>query len=279
MATGHDAEMVRDIFGYLLAMALRKYGIELHAGIQMGNHHHLDITDVHGVRPFFKAYFHGLVGRAFNMLRGRSGNFWDSRGSCDTERDNDEESSGDLIYTDTNAVSAGLVKWPELWPGFTTAGWAFGETRSFRRPELSFFDTDETEWPDVATITRVRPPSLQHLCDADATQQLQDAVRLRCHRVQDRMRRENRRFKQHLKLSRERWWRRPNSREELFTVTPRVATRCRWRRLALLQRNRSWEAQYAAAALAFARGERDAPYPTGTWLMRVRYDVSIAPLN
>ncbi len=29
----------------------------------------------------------------------------------------------------------GLVKWAELWPGFTSAGWAFGETRTFKRPK------------------------------------------------------------------------------------------------------------------------------------------------
>jgi hypothetical protein len=277
MAVGQDAETIREVFGYLLAMALKKYGVELHAGIQMGNHHHLDITDVHGLRPLFKVYFHALVGRVINSVRGRTGDFWDSRGSCDTERDNDEDSLGDLIYNDINAVSAGLVKWPEQWPGFTTAGWAFGETRAFPRPNLPFFDTVETDWPESAYITRTRPPCLRSLSDTEATALLEERVRLKCIEVQEEMRRKNRRFKQLSKLGREKWWKAPTSPEDRFRVTPKVASSCKWRRLALLQRNAEWEELYAAADAAFARGDRGARYPHGTWLMRVRYGVAIAP--
>lgn len=276
LATGTDAELIRELYGYLLGLALLKYGLLFHGGNQMGNHHHLDLTDVEGERPHFKAYFHGFLARALNSLRGRTGDFWESGGSCDTVRDNDEESVTDLVYTDTNAVSAGLVRWPEQWPGFHSAGWAFGETRTFERPKIAWFDLVDADWPDEVTITRTRPPCLAAMSDEEATTFLADRTRQRCVEKQYDMKKQHRRFKGPDKLRREKWWRRPGTTTKDFTVKPKVAVRCKYRRLAMIQRNREWEAQYLEADEAFARGNRDVVYPYGTWLQKVRYEVNVA---
>ncbi|MCR9159378.1 MAG: hypothetical protein ACE37F_08325 [Nannocystaceae bacterium] len=276
LATGTEPELIRELYGYLLGLALRKYGLLFHGGNQMGNHHHLDLTDVRGQRPLFKAYFHGFLARALNSLRGRTGNFWESGGSCDTVRDNDEEYLADLVYTDTNPVSAGLVRWPERWPGFHSADWAFGETRTFRRPSMTWFDLVEGEWPDEVSITRTRPPCLSSMSDAEATALLRDRTRQRCVEKQHEMKVQHRRFKGVDKLARERWWRRPGSNTEDFTVKPKVAVRCKYRRRAMIQRNKTWEAEYLEADEAFAAGDRDVVYPYGTWLQRFRYAVNVA---
>ena len=276
LATGEDPELIRELYGYLLGLALSKYGLLFHGGNQMGNHHHLDLTDVEGQRPLFKAYFHGFLARALNSLRGRTGDFWESGGSCDTVRDNDEESVADLVYTDTNPVSAGLVRWPDRWPGFHSAGWRFGETRTFSRPKISWFDTVDGDWPDEVSITRVRPPCLAKMSDAEATAFLADRTRQRCVEKQHEMKQQRRRFKGTDKLRRERWWRRPGSSREDFTVKPKIAVRTKYRRLAMIQRNKAWEAEYLEADEAFARGNRDAVYPYGTWLQKQRYEVNVA---
>lgn len=276
LATGADPELIRELYGFLLGLALSKYGLLFHGGKQMGNHHHLDLTDVEGQRPHFKAYFHGFLARALNSLRGRTGDFWESGGSCDTVRDNDEESIADLVYTDTNAVSAGLVRWPEQWPGFHSAGWAFGETRTFHRPQIAWFDLVDGDWPDEVTITRTRPPCLSKMSDKEATAFLKDRTRQRCVKKQHEMQKQHRRFKGSDKLRREKWWRRPGSAKDDFKVKPKVAVRCKYRRLAMIQRNREWEAQYLEADEAFARGNRDVVYPYGTWLQKVRYEVNVA---
>jgi hypothetical protein len=277
LATGEEPELIRELYGYLLGLALLKYGLLFHGGIQMGNHQHLDLTDVKARRPHFKAYFHGFLARALNSIRGRTGDFWESGGSCDTIRDNDEESVMDLVYTDTNAVSAGLVKWPHLWEGFHSAGWAFGETRTYHRPKISWFDTVEGDWPDTVTITRTRPPCLAHLTDEEATEFLEERTLRRCVDQHHKMKVQRRRFKQPTKLAREKWWKRPRSSTNDFGVKPRIAVRCKYRRLAMIQRNLEWEAQYAEADEAFARGNRDVEYPYGTWLQQVRYRVNVAP--
>jgi hypothetical protein len=277
LATGKTPKLIRELYGYLLGVALRKYGLLFHGGIQMGNHHHLDLTDVRAKRPRFKAFFHSFLARSLNSLRGRTGDFWESGGSCDTVRDNDEESIEDLVYTDTNAVSAGLVKWPHLWEGFHSGGWAFGETRTFQRPKITWFDLVGGSWPDEVAITRTRPPCLSHLSDPAATALLKERTLVRCEDKQREMQKKRRRFKQPTKLARERWWKRPSGSSTDFTVKPKVAVRCEYRRRAMLQRNREWEAKYAAADEAFANGKRDVEYPYGTWLQRVRYKVNVAP--
>ncbi len=276
MATGADPELIRELFGFLIGKAAKKYKVQFHAGSQLFDHYHLDVTDVQGVLPLFKAYLHSLIARAINSIRGRTGDFWNRRGSCDTVRDNDEAAIGDLVYTDANAVKHGLVKWAELWPGFTSAGWAFGETRTFKRPNIAFFDQDGGHWPNEVKLTRVKPPCLRDYSDADATQLLRNLVRMRSLEKQGEMKAENRRFKQPLKLAKVKWWKSANSEEKNFTVAPKVATSCQWRRLAMLQRDREWERQYAEADEAFARGKRDVEYPTGTWLMSFRYRVNVA---
>ena len=277
LATGMEPEMIRQIFAYVLGRALAKYGVLLHAAIQMGNHYHLDITDVRGVLPHFKAYFNGMLSRALNCHRGRCGDFWDHKGSCDTVRDNDEDSIGDLVYTEANAVDAGLVKWPERWPGFHTSGWAFGESREFKRPPCSFF-RNEKKWPKTVSILRVIPPCLAGHTDGEATTLLSDAVRARCLEKQEAMKEENRRFKGVKKLAKDKWWRVPgsSSKDDWYGVRPKVAVRSQWRRLAALQRNAVWEAAYAAADEAFKKGEREVEFPYGTWLVRQRHCVKVA---
>jgi len=275
LATGLEPEVVRQIFGYLLGRALDLYGVLLHAAVQMGNHHHLDITDVRGVLPNFKGFLHGMLARAFNCYRGRTGDFWERAGSCDTVRDNDEEAIGDLVYTDANPVSAGLVKWAEIWPGLTTAGWAFGDECTFERPTLPFFTDENEAWPPNVTIVRSRPPCLRDLSDEEATELLEDAVRRRCVEKQAEMRESKRRFRGAQKLAKERWWRRPKHPKPRYGVRPQVAVRCKWRRLAALQRKRSWEAEYAAADEAFKNGNRDVEFPHGTWLVRQRHGVRV----
>lgn len=276
MATGNQPELIREIFGYLLGRAADKYGVRVHACTQLSDHMHLDITDVRGVLPSFKGFLHSLIARAINQVRGRGGDFWERAGSCDTVRDNDEQAIRDLVYTDTNAVKHGLVKWPELWPGFTTAGWAFGETRVFARPKIALFDVESGHWPDQVSLTRAKPPCLSGHTDAEATQLLRDRVRMYALAKQAEMKQQKRRFKQPLKLAKVKWWKSAISDEKRFAVAPKVASSCRWRRLEMLQRDREWERQYAEAYEELQQGNRAAVFPHGTWLMRVRSKVNVA---
>ena len=270
------AKELRDFVGYVFGRAQLKYGFDFHAGNVMGNHLHDDLTDRHGNRPNFKNSIHSSIARGFNAKLGRFDSMFAPGGSCDTTTDSDEETLRDLAYTDTNPVTAGLVKWGHLWPGFTTYGWRFGEKRTFRFPKW-FCDPDNPDNPETVELVRVRPRGIYpELSDDELSDKLMELCREIEREAQRRMKAENRRFMGLKKLAKTKWWDKPRSYDERFKVQPRVASSDRWRRIAALQRNADWEAEYAKSRDAFERGERPV-FPHGTYLLRVRYHVPVAP--
>jgi putative transposase len=265
LSPGTHADELANFIGYCLAYAATRYGIQVHASVWMSNHHHTDVTDPDGNLVPFKQLLHSMIARGRNAQLGRYDSFWSGDDACDTQRSTDDESLKDLVYTLTNPVKAGLVKWSRLWSGFTTSGWRFGETRTFRRPDR-FFDASG-EMPEEVSLTLVRPPIFPKLDDDALYDKLMTEVRANEVAIQQDMRRKGRRFMGLRKLAGQSWNRAPQSFEERFTVAPKHAASSKWLVLAALQRDREWERQYAAArALLLAR--RPAVFPAGTYWMR-----------
>jgi len=273
---GHTAEEICNFYGYATARAIKKYGVLFHGACAMGNHHHQDLTDVLGNRPNYKMSVHGVMARGTNAHLGRFDSLWSGGGSCDTETPTDEKTLRDLAYTDTNPVKDGLVKWGHLWPGFTTYGWRFGETRVFRRPDR-FFDPDNPDNPETIELTRVRPPGIYpHLSDDELSHLLMKMCRDMERGFQDEMKRQNRRFMGLKKLAKQKWWNKATSNRDQFTTTPTVASGSKWKRIAKLQENKKWKADYAGPRDDFADG-LDPVFPYGTYLLKQRYNVRVAP--
>ena len=274
LSTGENPDEIRNFYGYILGVALKRYGVDFHAGNQMGNHHHVDTTDVRGNLPGFKTSLHANLARGLNAKRGRFDDFWSGGGSCDTCTPSDDEALDDLVYTEVNPVEAGLVKWASRWPGFTSHGWKFGETRTFTRPDW-FVDPENPDNPPEVSITRVRPNIFPELSDDELFDLLMARVRERELAKQAQMRRDGRRFKGEQKLAKEHWDRAATSWEERFTITPKVAASCRWKRQVQIQRNRAWEREYAEAREALRRGETRV-FPAGTYWLRLHVGVPVA---
>lgn len=70
---------VREVFGYCLAVAARRHGIQLHGFAVLSNHHHLVLTDPRAELPAFLQLLHSLVARALNCHYGRWENLWSSQ--------------------------------------------------------------------------------------------------------------------------------------------------------------------------------------------------------
>jgi hypothetical protein len=267
-------ERLNNFIGYTFGVYLPRYGLKLHAACVLSNHHHSDVTDTQGRLPQFKEVFHGLLARAVNCLRGRFETFWSPDDACDTVSPDGDEGLGDLVYTLTNPVKDGLVKWGWRWPGFTTYGWRFGETRRFYKPKWFFADAND-DLPEFVDLRLDRPDIRPDLSDDELSDLLMAKVRERERHFQDEMRRHNRRFMGEAKLRRQHWSRTPRSREDRFTTTPRVAASNKWLRLAQLQRNRRWEREYATARAEFAAG-LNPEFPPGTYWMRIHARVKVA---
>jgi REP element-mobilizing transposase RayT len=273
LAPGREPDEVVNFLGYCLAYTANKYGLQIHAGVTMSNHYHVDLTDPHGELVAWKQLFNSMLARGLNARRGRFDSFWSGDGPCDTRRPSDDETFMDLVYTITNPVKSGLVKWSRLWPGFTTAGWRFGETRTFARPKW-FFDASG-EMPEEASLTLVRPPIFRELDDDALYDKLAAAVRDKEHDFQAGLRAKGRRFMGLRKLGKQHWNRAAASFEERFGLTPKVAASSKWQRLAQLQRDREWEREYAVARAQWRAGEA-AVFPAGTYWLRRFAGVAVA---
>src|SRR5690606_18080816 len=116
--------------------------------------------------------------KGINAKRGRFDAFWSVHGPCDIEQLTDEETLEDIVYTYTNAVEAGLVKWAKNWPGFSTYGWRFGERRRFRRPDW-FYDPGNEAVPEYVDVVLVRPDIFPELSDDQLYELIQKKVRER----------------------------------------------------------------------------------------------------
>jgi hypothetical protein len=259
------AEEIRNLVGYCLAHAANQFRIQVHACVFMSNHHHTDVTDPDGNLIAFKQLFHSLLARGINALRGRFDSVWSCDKACDTRRPTDEQSLKDLVYTLTNPVKDGLVKRGDLWEGFTTYGWRFGETRRFKRPAF-LFDA-EGKMPKTAELTLHRPPIFSNLSDDQLFDVLMEAVRTSEKKVHEEFQLSHRRFMGREKLRAQRWSRIPKSFEEHFKQAPRIASSSKWQRLAEQQRDREWEHKYAEAREQMLAG-RDAVFPIGTYWLR-----------
>lgn len=274
LSTGAETEKIRNFYGYALGLSLQRYGVAFHAGNQMGNHHHSDVTDTQGNLPNFKMSLHANLARGLNARRGRFERFWSGGGSCDTCQPTDDEMLEDLAYTETNPVEAGLVKWASRWPGFTSHGWRFGETRTFKRPDW-YFDPNNPENPAEVSITRVRPNIFPELSDDELFDKLMARIRERELAKQKQMAVDGRRFMGEQKLAKDRWDRRATSWEDRFTIVPKVAASSRWERLAQLQRNRRWECEYALRREELHAGGKPV-FPQGTYWLRLHAGVPVA---
>ncbi|PRP99355.1 hypothetical protein [Enhygromyxa salina] len=271
-ASGRDAKQVVNFIGYCLAHAAARYGIQIHSSLWMSNHHHTDLTDPEANLVPFKQLLHSLIARGRNRQLGRDDTVWSGQGPCDTQRPTDDESLMDMVYTLTNPVKDGLVRWSRVWPGFTTIGWRYGETRTFKRP--AFFDEDG-DMPEEVSLTLVRPGIFSQLDDDELYDKLMDAVRERELEIQRSMRRHSRRFMGLPKLAKQHWSRAAKSFEERFKIKPKHAASSEGQLLRELARNREWEREYAAARELLLAG-KPAVFPAGTYWMRRFVGVEVA---
>jgi hypothetical protein len=132
---------VNHIVLYALAVAVSRYGVDLHGFMAESTHHHTSTTDdapESRLSDFF-GLFHSLTARALNAHYGRGENLWCS-GSFDNVEVHDKATAEEqLLYLWTQPVKDGLVERPEDWPGVKFLPEDFGRTITVPRPETAFF--------------------------------------------------------------------------------------------------------------------------------------------
>jgi putative transposase len=259
-----------DVFRYLLAVAARRYGIQLHAFCVMSNHYHLVLTDPHARLPSFLQFLDGLAGRAINALLGRKEAFWGPDSYSAVELAGPEAVLDKTTYTLANPVAAGLVRRGRRWPGLWSSPDSIGAPGCLVKRPNHFFDPDGT-MPASVTLTLSTPPGFAS--PAAFRDPLTSALSV----AEDEAARTSGPFLGIPRILKQRWSARASSPEPLGRLNPRVAGRNKWKRIERLARLASFLADYRAALQDWRAGRRDALFPAGTYLMRLACGVACAP--
>src|SRR5260370_42429460 len=102
--------------------AAQRTGVVVHAACVMSNHHHMVVTDRHGVLPNFLRELHRLTAKAMNASQGQWENLWAAE-PCNVVRlATDEDIEDQVACVAADPVAAGLANQPEQCPGLLLCG-------------------------------------------------------------------------------------------------------------------------------------------------------------
>lgn len=254
-------------FIYCLAEAASRFGIEILFTVANTNHHHTGIYDKAGNYPAFLERFHRLFAKCQNSLRGRNENFWAAEQTSVVRLADANAVLDKMTYALTNPVKDDLVERVEEWPGVNSYG-AIVEGRSLAAQRPRHFFREAGSMPASVMLSFARPSAFEGLSAEEYAAMVRERVKLAEEQATvDRNRRGVRVLGRQAVLNQD-WRDRPRSQELRGQLKPTVATRNRWRRYEVLNHDRAFCAEHAAARRAMASGRRDVVFPPGTYKWR-----------
>ena len=246
----------------------------LHAVCVMSNHHHLVVTDPHGVLPEFLRELHRSTAKALNASQGQWENLWAAEPCSAVVLADDQDILDKIAYTAVNPVAAGLVEQPEQWPGLCV--WQPGRT-VVERPHVYFAD----DGPCPAQLTlQVHPPVLRDTSEEgrDYWESRLDAVmRSKIAEAHRKVHAAGRSFLGRAAVLAESFVKRAKSFEPKRVLVPTIAAKDPNARRVLTGLQKAFRMAHRAALRAWRDGLRDVVFPFGTWGMRVFHSAFTAP--
>jgi len=257
------------IFLYVLALAAKRYRVQVHAYCVLSNHYHLVVTDPFARLPAFLQFLDALVARAINACLGRWEHFWAPNSFSAVALATGHDVIDKIAYTLANPAAAGLVRisrqWPGLWSSPDTIG--AGEIQ-VERP-TQFFDP-EGLLPGSLGLELTVPPGFP------AAEGFRSLVVAGLAEREEAAARGSACFQGVSRVLSQRPTAAPTTGEPRRRLSPRVGSKDRWKRIECLARLGNFLAAYRHAFSAWRDGNRAAQFPAGTYLMRVAHGVACA---
>jgi REP element-mobilizing transposase RayT len=265
--------LVNRVFKYVLAVAAQRYGIHIHALCVMSNHVHLVLTDPRANLPEFARVLDGVVARALNARYKRRENFWAPGSYSAVELASPDDVVEKIAYTLANPAAADLVEHGRQWPGLWSHPRSIGQPGEvIDRPDQYF--TPDGFMPEQVTLEFALPPGFESL---------RTFVSLVVGRLSDMenvaaAQRQARGIKVlgARRVLNQRHTDRPSTEEQRRELDPRIAAGDRETRDAVLKKLVAFLERHREAFLRYCEGRRNAVFPYGTYLMRVRFGVACA---
>ena len=252
---------------YLLAVAARRFEVQIHAFCVLSNHFHLVLTDPHARLPAFHQFLDALVARAMNASLGRWEAFWAPNSYSAVKLVTPADVLDKAAYVLANPVAAGLVRSGRLWPGLWSPPERIGGAAlEVRRPK-HFFDPNGS-LPETATL-ELSPPAgfaSPHEFREELITALSD---LEAQAARDA----RGGFLGAARVLAQRPTGRPAPGEPRRGLNPRVAARDKWKRVEALGRLVDFLRSYRAAWVERRAGKSGVTFPCGTYLLRVLHGV------
>jgi REP element-mobilizing transposase RayT len=263
-------KLVNQLFAYVLAVAAKRYGVQVHAFCVLSNHYHLVVTDPDARLPAFQQYLAAFVARAINAHRGRWETFWAPNSYSAVVLPSPDDVIAKTAYTLANPVAAGLVRAGHLWPGLRSRPEAVGTTLHLKRPD-HFFD-EIGHLPKEVDLPLTIPAGFR------STQAFRSQLQAELSRQELAAHAKNKSFLGVKRVLKQDALSRPRSEEPRRRLSPRIAAVDKWKRIELIGRLKSFLSDYREALATWrkSKGKIKVLFPAGTYLMRVAHGVACA---
>ena len=278
-------QQTANTFLYALALYAARHEVLVHAFVIMSNHVHLVVTDQHGNIPDFTRDLFATTARALNTKLARRENFWASGKGGLQKLISDETVVQKIAYTLTNPVNAGVVTQHERWrlndantraPLLSTlADIRKNRTFTAERPSFYFKQHGHTA-PATASFTLTTPPAI---APSDYIYALEQAVREREKTIGMERQALSKAFLGMKRALRADIHTKPASKESTPTINPLVACSDTHLLAEELIRIKEFRKAHRRCMEEWRKGNRDIPFPTGTYTMRKLHRVTTAPLE
>jgi REP element-mobilizing transposase RayT len=265
--------LTNDIFKYVLAFAAARYKIRIHAVCVMSNHAHMVVTDPRANLPEFARVLDSVVAKALNALYQRSENFWAPYSYSAVQLISPDDVVEKIAYTLANPATAGLVEHGRQWPGVWSHPRSIGQPGEvIDRPNHYF--TPDGFMPEQVKLEFALPPGFESVeaFQALLVARLSDLERAAAAARQA----EGLEVLGVRRVLKQRHTDRPSTVERRGTLNPRIAAGDRETRDAVLKQLVRFLDRHREALHRYCTGKRDAIFPRGTYLMRVKFGVACA---
>lgn len=264
--------IAKHVFFYCLALAQRATGVCIHVVVVMSNHYHLVITDPEGKLPLFVYILNKYVAKCMNTHYGRWENLWAAGAQPSYVHLADDDAKLEKsAYAIANPVEAELVSRSARWPGLLL--WRPGNYK-VRRPAVFF----QQDGPTPASLKlEMTPLPLDGASrQREVMELLGQAASEREAAMRKRVKEAGRKFLGVRAVLLQNPEDHPHSAAPRRGLSPRLATRDKWRRVELLARLKSFADDYREARERWIGGDRGVLFPVGTYKLRVEFGVTCA---